>query len=49
MCIIALSGLNDQYRIYEQLLAAGLEENQLIFLNDGVLSGLRDLGEDDVN
>ena len=49
VCIIALSGLNDQYRIYEQLLAAGLEENQLIFLNDGVLSGLRDLGEDDVN
>ncbi len=43
VCIIAVSNLVEQYRIFGQLLSCGLEESQVFFLNYGVLGGLRDI------
>lgn len=46
VCIIAISGLNEQYLIRNRLLALELKEEQIQLLNCWVLMGLQELADD---
>lgn len=40
--MIAIADIKEQYRICEQLVAIGVDENQIRFLNYWLLRGLQD-------